>query len=381
MSSHMISIQKVPPVLRKIKWASSKDLDRLVALWKGIIFYLQSKRAKVPASQQDQSWGWSQRCKWGRWHLMSQPFAHPTWASIIHSLVHCIRQTQEICKAGDSAPIPQPYPNFPGLTVINPLVAASTPPNPASRETQGEYGNWSPVGLEHFQMLLRWSDRCLEMVRPHHGGPTQTAWFFGWFMFGWFVNWTELCLLSLLFSHSVVSNSLQPYEQQHARVPCPSLPSGVCSNSCPLSQWRHLTISSSVDPFSSCHQSFPASGSFPVSWLFNSGSQSVGASTSASVFPVNIQGWFSLGLTDLISLQSKGLSRVFFNATVQKHQFFGIQPSLWSNFHIHMWLLEKTIALTIQTFVGEVMSLLFNMLSKFVIVFLPRSKCLSISWL
>ena len=112
-----------------------------------------------------------------------------------------------------------------------------------------------------------------------------------------------------------------------------------------------------------------------MSWLFASDGQSIGASASASVLPVNIQGWFPFGLTGWI-LQSKGFSRVFSNTTVQKHQFFGAEPSLWSNSHIHIWLLEKTIALTIWTFVGKVMSLLFNTLSKFVIAFLPRSECL-----
>ena len=118
----------------------------------------------------------------------------------------------------------------------------------------------------------------------------------------------------------------------------------VCSNSCPLSLWCHPTISSSVAPFSSCLQSFPESGSFSMSWLFASDGRSIGASPSASVLPIsplNIQGWFPLGLTGLISLQSKGLPRVFSSTTVRKHQFFSIQPSLWSNSHIHTWLLEK----------------------------------------
>ena len=115
----------------------------------------------------------------------------------------------------------------------------------------------------------------------------------------------------------------------------------VCSNSCPSSQWCHPTISSSVIPFSSCLQSFPTSGSFLMSWLFASGGQSIGAPTSASVLPMNIQDWFPLGLTGLISLQTKGLSRDFSTTTVQKHQFFSVQPSLWSNSHIHTWLLEK----------------------------------------
>ena len=112
-------------------------------------------------------------------------------------------------------------------------------------------------------------------------------------------------------------------------------------NSCPLSWWWHPTISSSVTLFSSCHQSFPASGSFPVSQLFTSDGQSIEASVSASVLPVNIQGWFPLGLTGLISLLSKGLSRVFFSTTIQKHQFFGTQSTLWSNFHICTWLLKN----------------------------------------
>ena len=116
---------------------------------------------------------------------------------------------------------------------------------------------------------------------------------------------------------------------------------GVCSNSCSWSQWCHPTISSSVAPFSSYPQSFPASGSFPMSWLFVSGGQSIGTLTSASVLPLNIQGWFPLGLTDLISLLSKGLSRVFSNTTVWKRQFFGAQSSLWSKSHIYTWLLEK----------------------------------------
>ena len=133
------------------------------------------------------------------------------------------------------------------------------------------------------------------------------------------------------FFHSVqsrVSDSLWPYGLQHARLPCPSPTPGACSNSCPSSQWCHLTISSSVNPFSSCPQSFPASRSFQMSQFFESGGQSIGASTSASVFLMNIQDWFPLGWTGWISLQSKGLSRVFSNTTVQKHQFFNAQLSL-----------------------------------------------------
>ena len=122
---------------------------------------------------------------------------------------------------------------------------------------------------------------------------------------------------------------------------CPSLSPRVCSNSYPLSQWCHPTICSSVAPFSFCLQSFPASGSFPMSQLFTSGGQSIGVSALASALPMNIQGWFPLGLIGLISLQSKGLSRVFSSTTVWKHQFFNTLPFLWSNSHICTWLLEK----------------------------------------
>ena len=146
---------------------------------------------------------------------------------------------------------------------------------------------------------------------------------------------------SVQFSHSVVSDSLRPHESQHARPPCPSPTPGVHSNSHPLSRWFHPVISSSVVPFSSCPQSLPASESFPMSQLFASGSQSIGASVSGSVLSMYILGWFPLGLTALISLLSKGLSRVFSSTTVRKHQFFSAQLSLWSNFHICAWLLEK----------------------------------------
>ena len=131
-----------------------------------------------------------------------------------------------------------------------------------------------------------------------------------------------------------------PHGLQRARLPRPSLSPGVCSNSCPLSQWYYPTISSSVTLFSSCPQSFWAQGSFLVSRLVASGGQSIGA--SASVFPKNIQGWFPLGLIGLIFLLSKGLSRVFSITTIQKQQFFGARPSLWSKSHIHTWLLEKS---------------------------------------
>ena len=131
---------------------------------------------------------------------------------------------------------------------------------------------------------------------------------------------------SVQFSSSVISGSLWPQELQHARLPCPSPTPRACSNSCSLSQWCHPTISSSVIPFSFCLQSFPVSGSFPMSQFFTSGDQSIGV--SASVLPMNIQDWFPLGWTGWISLQSKGLSRVFSNTTVQKHQFFKAQLSL-----------------------------------------------------
>ena len=134
--------------------------------------------------------------------------------------------------------------------------------------------------------------------------------------------------LSVQFSCSVVSDSLQPHGLQQARPPCPSPTPGVHPNPCPLSWWCHPTISSSVITFSSHLQSFPASGSFQMSQFFTSGGQSIGVSTSASVLPMNIQDWSPLGWTGWISLQSKGLSRVFSNTTVQKHQFFRAQLSL-----------------------------------------------------
>ena len=145
----------------------------------------------------------------------------------------------------------------------------------------------------------------------------------------------------LLFNCQVMSNSSQPQGWQHARLPCPSPYPRVCPSSCTLCQWCHPIIWSSVALFSFCLQSFPASGPFPMSWLFASGGQSIGASASALVLPMSIQSWFPLGWTGLISLLSKGLSRVFSNTTVQKHQFFGALPSLWSSSHIHTWLLER----------------------------------------
>ena len=257
---------------------------------------------------------------------------------------------------------------------------------------------------------------------------------------------------SVQFSRSVMSDPLWPHGLQHARLPCPSPAPGACSNSCPSSRWCHPTISSSVVPIS-CLQSFPALGSFPVSWFFTLGGQNFGASVSESVPPVNIQDWFPLGLTGLISLQSKGLSSIFSSTTVWKHQFFSTkrlpwwlrwlsvclqcgrprfdpwvgkihwrrkwqstpvllprkshgQSSLvgystwghkeldtteWLHFHFqaffmvqlsHLYMTTgKTVPLTRRTFVSKVMSLLFNMLFRFVTAFLPRSEHLLISWL
>ena len=146
---------------------------------------------------------------------------------------------------------------------------------------------------------------------------------------------------SIQFSRSVVFNSLQSHELQHARPPCPSPTPGVHPDSCPSSQWCHPAISSSVVPFSSCPQSLPASESFPKSQLFAWGGQSTGVSALPSVLPINTQDWSPSEWTGWISLQSKGLSRVFSNTTVQNHQFFGAQLSSQSNSHIHTWPQEK----------------------------------------
>ena len=154
--------------------------------------------------------------------------------------------------------------------------------------------------------------------------------------------------------------------------PCPSPTPTVYSNSCPLNGWCHPISSSSVVPFSSRLQSFPVSGSFQMSQFFTSGGQSIGVSVSASVLPMNIQNWSLSGWTGWISLQSKGLSRVFSNTTVQKHQFFGAQLFIVQLSHPYMTA-GKTIALTRQTFVGKVISLVFNMLSRLAITFLLRT--------
>ena len=185
-------------------------------------------------------------------------------------------------------------------------------------------------------------------------------------------------------SVSQLCPTLWPHGLQHTRLPCPLPTPRACSNSCSLSRWCHPTISSSVVPFSSCLQSFPASGSFPMSQFFASCDEKYWS--FSFILPMNIQGWFPLGCTVWISLQSKGLSRVFSNTTVQKHQFFGTQLSLQSkSIHIiftHPYMTTReTIALTRRTFVGKVMTLLFNIQSRLVIAFLPRSTCLWISWL
>ena len=146
---------------------------------------------------------------------------------------------------------------------------------------------------------------------------------------------------SVQFSRSIMSDSLQPHESQHARPPCPSPTPRVHSNSCPLSRWCYPAISSSVILFSSCPQSLPASESFPMSQLFAWGGQSTGVSALASVLLMNTQDWSPLGWTNWVSLKSKELSRVFSNTTVQKHQLFSAQLSSQSNSHIHTWPLEK----------------------------------------
>ena len=175
---------------------------------------------------------------------------------------------------------------------------------------------------------------------------------------------------SVHFSCSVVSDSLWPHGLQHARLSCPSPTTGACLNSCPLSQWCHPIISSSVILLSSCLQSFSAPGSFLMSQLFASGGQSIGASVSTSVFPMNLQSWFPLGLTGLISLRYKGLSRLFSSTTygsvnsLALNHFYG--PTV-----ISYMTTGKAIALTIGT-ISKVVSLLFNMLFRFVIAFLPR---------
>ena len=185
------------------------------------------------------------------------------------------------------------------------------------------------------------------------------------------VPWKKSCDKAVVVQ-SLSRVSLWPYGLRHTRLLCPSPSPRVCSNSCPLSQLCHPAISSSVVPFSYCPQSFPASEFFSISQLFTSGGQSIEASASASVLPMNIQGWFPLGLTVLIPLLFKGLSRVFSLTIIWKHQFFSAQPSSWSNFHIHTWY-WKNHCLTCTN-----LSQPFKALSRFVLAFLPRSKHLLI---
>ena len=186
------------------------------------------------------------------------------------------------------------------------------PPLKPNLQTQAPYINpelcpWKKchLGGSEIKILVHFSPSS---VQP--GGRLQACW-----------------MAPIQFSRSVMSDSLWPHGLQHARLPCPSPTPGVYSYSCPLSRWCHPTISASVVPFSSCPQSFPASGSFPMSQLFKSGGQSIGVWASTSVLPTNTQNWSHLGWTGWISLQSKGISRVFSNTTVQKHQFFGAQLS------------------------------------------------------
>ena len=166
-----------------------------------------------------------------------------------------------------------------------------------------------------------------------------------------------------------MSTSLQTHELKHTSLFYPPLALRVCLNSCSLSTWCYIIISYSASTFLFCLRSCLASGSFPISWLFASGGQRIRASVLAAILPVNIHGWFPLGLTGLISWQVKGLSRLFSSTTVWKYWFFSSQSSLWSNSHIYIWLLGKTIALTRWTIVTKIMPLLLNMLSRFVIAF------------
>ena len=192
---------------------------------------------------------------------------------------------------------------------------------------------------------------------------------------------TPVRISSVQFSRSVVSDSLRLHGLQHTRPPCPSPTPGVYSNSRPLSWWCHPTISSSVVPFFSCLQSFPASKSFQRIQFFASGGQSIGVSASASILLMNIQDWSPLGWTGCISLQSKGLARVFSQHHSSKALILWCSAFFRVQFSYPYTTTGKTIALTRWTFVGKVMSLVFNMLSRLVITFLPRSKLLLISWL
>ena len=225
----------------------------------------------------------------------------------------------------------------------------STPPGGAQRESINE-APWAPgkVAGQVLRQIFSGADSMSPiLVSPHilkstkilYGDdcsslPAEVSQYQQTFPTKKICTWLHVVVQSLSCVWLFVTSELQ-----HTRLPCPSPSPRVCANLCPLSQGCHPTISSSVTLFSSCPQSFLASGSFPKSWLFTSGGQSIGA--SASVLPMNIQGWFPFWLTGFISLQSKGLSRVFFSTTVRKYQFFGAQLSSWSNSHIHTWLLEE----------------------------------------
>ena len=218
----------------------------------------------------------------------------------------------------------KPFP-VPATLAFPPSFKQAANQNPSSLEPRANAATvWSPVFTTSFHCSLT------TLSLPTHS---------------YFLRDGESSVFSFLssvqFSCSVVFDSLQPHGLQHARIPCPSPTPRAYSNSCPSSRWSHPTISSSVIPFSSCLQSFPESGSYPMSKFFASGGQSIAVSALASVLPMNIQDWFPLGWTGWIFLKSKWLSRVFSNTTVQKHQFFGTQLSLQSKSHIHTWLLEK----------------------------------------
>ena len=192
-----------------------------------------------------------------------------------------------------------------------------------------------PVAYSHtVRLITEKREVNVELQLPHHTPPRSSP------DYSVRLRKPTPSALLLLFSHSVMSDSLQLHGLQHAYLSSPSLLPELAQIHV---HWvcDAIQLSSSVIPFSSCSQSFPASGFFPMNHLFTLGGQNIGVSAWASVLPMNIQGWFALGLTGLISLQSKGLSRVFSHTTTQKHQFFGAQPSLWCNSHNHTWLLEK----------------------------------------
>ena len=194
----------------------------------------------------------------------------------------------------------------------------------------------------HTKLMVNWVNHLnYNLKKKVHEQLDKNHLFIFW-VFNGTANSYNSKIHSVQFSHSVMSDSLWPHEPQHARPPCPSLTPGVHPNSCPSRRWCHPAISSSVVPFPSCPQSLPASGSFPMSQLFAWGGQNIVVSASASVRPMNTQDWSPLGWTDWISLQSKGLSRVFSNTTVQKHPFFSTQLSSQSNSHIHTWLQKNS---------------------------------------